>query len=76
MTSKNFKIGFIILTIAGIALGGAMLLLTWNQEKPHELLIDLGKTGASLSLISVVGGIVPCYTSIETTTKELLFYNQ
>lgn len=58
MKSKNLILGLIIITIVGIVLWGIMLFLTWNKTSPNELLIDLGKTGASLSLISVVGGLV------------------
>lgn len=58
MKSKNLIFGLSLIIITGIALWAFMLMLTWNEPNPNELLVDLGKTGASLSLISVIGGLV------------------
>ena len=40
----------------GIVLWGGMLWLTYSVSDPHELLIEMGKIGASLSFITVIGG--------------------
>jgi len=58
MKSRNIIFLFALLIIIGIALWGWMLKLTWGQSSPNELLLDMGKTGASLSLITVIGGLV------------------
>ncbi|MEO1214276.1 MAG: hypothetical protein AAFY45_12165 [Bacteroidota bacterium] len=58
MKPRNIILLFALLIIIGLALWGWMLSLTWGQSNPNELLVDMGKTGASLSLITVIGGLV------------------
>lgn len=58
MKSKNLITILLIIVVIGLTLWSIMLALTWGDPNPNELLIDLGKTGASLSLISVIGGLV------------------
>lgn len=48
----------LIIFLLGIVIWGLMLYLTWNLEKPHTLLTELGKMGASLSLITVIGALI------------------
>jgi hypothetical protein len=47
-----------------------MLFLTWGDNNPNELLIDLGKTGASLSLLSVIGGLVQWILKNRESEKQ------
>jgi hypothetical protein len=35
-----------------------MLILTWEIPKPNALLVAMGKTGATLSLITVIGKFI------------------
>ena len=58
MNSKKYTGGLILIAILGLSLWGGMLLLTSEEKYANELLIHLGKTGVTLSLISVVGGLV------------------
>jgi hypothetical protein len=44
--------------ILGLALWGAMLWLTYGDDKPDALLIHLGETGATLAVLTVLGGLV------------------
>jgi len=65
--------------IIGLSIWGAMLVLTWGDNSPNELLLDLGKTGASLSLISVIGGMVQWILKVRESEKQkenekLIFY--
>lgn len=70
MKSKTLIIGLIVIIVIGLILWGLMLALTWGQSTPNELLVDLGKTGASLSLISVVGGVVQWILKNRESEKQ------
>src|SRR4051794_26843932 len=47
-----------------------MLILTWKDVHPNVLLIELGKTGASLSLITAIGGLVQWILKDRDSAKE------
>jgi hypothetical protein len=47
-----------------------MLALTWNVDKPNALLVELGKTGASLSLITAIGGLVQWILKNRDAARE------
>lgn len=69
----------LLIFISGLILWGLMLFLTWDVQNPNSLMIDLGKTGASLSLISVIGGLVQFILKNRETEKQrekeiLIFY--
>lgn len=70
MKSKNLFAIIIIIVLAGLIIWAWMLKLTWGNDEPNELLIGLGKTGASLSLISVVGGIVQWFLKGRESEKQ------
>jgi hypothetical protein len=61
---------FIIVIVVGLSIWGAMLILTWNDNKPNSLLIELGKTGASLSLITAIGGLVQWILKNRDAARE------
>lgn len=60
----------LIIIIIGLALWGLMLVLTWGDCDPNELLVDLGKNGASLSLISAIGGLIQLVLKNRETKKQ------
>lgn len=68
MDSKKLFRSLIGVMLFGLLLWGAMLCVTWEERK--ELFIDLGKTGASLSLITAVGGIVQWMMKNRELEKE------
>jgi hypothetical protein len=70
MKSKNLITILLVLIITGLTLWGLMLILTWSDDNPNELLIDLGKTGASLSLITVIGGLVQWILKNRESEKQ------
>ena len=63
----NALIGVIAI---GLAIWSLMLVLTWKEEKPNALLIELGKAGASLSLITAIGGLVQWVLKDRDTARE------
>ncbi|HPN69391.1 MAG TPA: hypothetical protein PLZ32_07725 [Saprospiraceae bacterium] len=54
----NSKFIFIIIILVGLSIWCLMLIVTWDGSKANELLTELGKTGANLSLITAIGGLV------------------
>jgi hypothetical protein len=55
---RNIIIALSGITVIGLVIWVIMLILTWGIDKPNALLVEMGKTGASLSFITVIGGII------------------
>ncbi len=55
-TSRSILVILLISFLFGFLLWGGMLWLTFGDTLPNELLIEMGKIGASLSLLTVIGG--------------------
>jgi hypothetical protein len=70
MKSNKFINAFIIVIVGGLAIWAVMLILTWKEDKPNALLIELGKTGATLSLITAIGGIVQWILKDRDAARE------
>ncbi len=70
MKSNYFTWTLFGVIIFGFAIWTLMLILTWNQDKPNGLLIDMGKTGASLALVTVIGGIVQLILKERDAAKQ------
>lgn len=54
---KKSRLYLLLVIISGLTLWASILWLTWGEKAPNTLLIDIGKSGASLSLITVIGGL-------------------
>lgn len=48
---------FLVFTI-GVAIWGVMLRLTCGDNNPNDLLVHLGESGATLAVLTVLGGLV------------------
>ena len=55
---KNLKVTLTIIALLGLGLWGAMLKLIYNHTSPSALLVHLGKTGATLTILTVLGTLV------------------
>src|SRR4051812_25241735 len=55
---RNTIIALSVTTVIGLVIWVSMLILTWGIDKPNALLVEMGKTGASLSLITAIGSII------------------
>ncbi|MDB5013203.1 MAG: hypothetical protein JWQ25_1405, partial [Daejeonella sp.] len=78
---KSTRMIFVLIGIVliGIAIWAWMLHLTWTDSTPNVLLVEMGKTGASLSLITVIGGLVQWIlkerdTAMQRQKEKLTFY--
>ncbi len=58
MRSAKTIIILVSIIVVGLMLWAVMLKLTWEDQTPNRLLVEMGKTGATLSLITVIGGLV------------------
>lgn len=58
MKTRKFTAILIIIIVTGLVIWAIILGLTWGVKEPNPLLIDLGKSGVSLTLVSVVGGMI------------------
>ncbi len=58
MKSDRLTTVLVIVVTLGLALWGAMLWLTYDHANPNELLVHLGETGATLAVLTVLGGLV------------------
>lgn len=70
MESKKIINAFIGVMAIGLCIWGLMLILTLKIDKPNPLLIELGKVGASLSLITAIGGLVQWILKDRDAAKE------
>lgn len=78
---KSIKTIIALIGIIGIGLSiwGFMLKLTWMDDSPNALLIEMGKTGASLSLVTAIGGLVQWIlkdrdAAMQKDKEQLNFY--
>ena len=58
MNSTRLTLVLIVIVIVGLSLWGAMFCLTRGEGNPNGLLIHLGETGATLAVLTVLGGLV------------------
>jgi len=70
MKSKKIINAFIAVVLIGLMIWGMMLILTWNFKTPNALLIELGKTGATLALVTAIGGLVQWILKTEDLERE------
>ncbi len=79
MKSSTLTLFLVLVSIIGLALWGAMLWLTKGEASPNELLVHLGETGATLAVLTVLGGLVrAAYKERDATRRKeeekLTFY--
>jgi hypothetical protein len=58
MKTDRLTIVLVIAVTLGLALSGATLGLTYGHANPNDLLTHLGETGATLAVVTVLGGLV------------------
>lgn len=58
MKNCGFTVVLVIVILCGVGLWGSMLWLTIGDDGPNRLLIHLGETGATLAVLTVLGGLV------------------
>ena len=61
----------VFIALFGIGLWGGMLWLTHGDKDPNELLIHLGNTGATLSVLTVLGALIrAAFNERDNTRRE------
>lgn len=58
MNGRKVTLILIVVALLGLGLWGAMLKLTYCEASPNALLVHLGKTGATLAILTVLGALV------------------